>query len=365
MNEDGKSPVDGAFKKLATSATDALIDGMSSLAGSAYSEGVKRLDDLSLKVCRENLDRLVRERSVLNAIEIPSDSGGVAMSPMMKSMLEACFLSLGGVGGTGITWVVCAPTDQGKTIASQFLIHGNHSMIPKRSLKIDATNMTNVAKDVATLLQCSAAESCLSKLLCEALSNRAPLGNDGESKAAKASGAAINAAGKYLCSPGQAIAFDNLMQMQNAEQHKLLKLDLDGADPAPILILDEFYCDTEQNEKFIRTLLRDASASGIIVFLMTRDRAWASKLIKLNGGTKCKPLHCNVSNAGYNGSTRFTGTPDWNGMFWEVNELRELVRVSCEKYGIQPEAAVPLGSKVTPGEAQRIVMRMRLDKQLN
>lgn len=55
---------------------------------------------------------------------------------------------------------MCAPTDQGKTIASQFLIHGNHSMIPKRSLKIDATNMTDFAKEVATILQCSAAESC-------------------------------------------------------------------------------------------------------------------------------------------------------------------------------------------------------------
>lgn len=214
------------------------------------------------------------------------------------------------------------------------------------SLKIDATNMTNVARDVATLLQCSATESCLSKLLCKALSNTAPLGDDGESN-------------------GQAIAFDNLMQMRNAEQHKLLKLDLDGADPAPILILDEFHCDTKENKNFIRTLLRDASASGIIVFLMTRDKAWASKLIKLNGGAKCKPLHCSVSNAGYDGSMRFTGTPDWNDMFWEVNELRELVRASCEKYGIKPEAAVPLGSKVTPGEAQRIVMRMRLDKQLN
>jgi hypothetical protein len=358
MSEDAKSPADGSLQKVTTFATDALQDGMSSLDGSAYNERAKRLEDFSLHVCRENLDRLVRERSFLNAIEI--HCGEVAMSPLIRGMLEACFMSLGGVGGTGATWVVCAPTHQGKTIASQFLIHGNHSMIPKRSLKIDATNMTDFAKEVATILQCSAAEPCLAQLLCEALSNTAPLGNGGENKAAKASSAVINA-----CSPGKDIAFDELMQMQNAEQHKLLKLDLDGAEPAPILILDEFYCDTEENKKFIRKLLRDASAAGIVVFLMTRDPAWASKLIELNGGLKCKPLQYNVNNAGYNGSKRFTGTPDWNEMFWEVNELRELIRESCKRYSIKPEDAIPLGSEVTPGEAQNIVMEMRLDEQLN
>jgi hypothetical protein len=97
---------------------------------------------------------------------------------------------------------------------------------------------------------------------------------------------------------------------------------------------------------------------------MTRDPAWASKLIKLNGGVKCKPLQYNVNNAGYDGSKRFTGTPDWNAMFWKVNELRELIRESCKKYSIKPEDAIPLGSEVTPGEAQNIVMR-RLNKKLN
>jgi hypothetical protein len=45
-----------------------------------------------------------------------------------------------------------------------------------------------------------------------------------------------------------AIAFGNLMEMHNAEQHKVLKLETDDAEPAPILIIDEFYCDTEENE---------------------------------------------------------------------------------------------------------------------
>jgi hypothetical protein len=368
MTDDGKSTKeegqrDGAFQKLASAATDASVDSVSSLAGSAVEEGANRLNDFSLQVCRENLDRMARGRSVVTAVEVEAVHDGVSMSLMIKAMLKACFFSLGGGGGSGTTWVVCAPTEQGKTVAAQFLINGNHSLLSKRCLKIDATNMTHFAKDFAVYLKCSAAESCMSQLLCEALSDTAPRGDDGGTKVAKVSAAAIHVAGKYLCNPGNAIV-GNLMEMRDAEQHKVLKLDTDGAEPAPILIIDEFYRDTEENENFVRTLLRDSAAKGIVVFLMTRDRAWASKLIELNGGTKCKPLHFNVDNAGYDGSKRFTGNPEWNDLYWSVKELRQLVLPSCEKFNIDPETAIPDDSKLTPGEAKKIVMNIRWNEQL-
>jgi hypothetical protein len=343
---------------------DAFVDSMSSMVGSAVEEGANRLNDFSLQVCRENLDRMARERSVVTAGEVADVKDGVTMSPMINAMLKACFLSLGGSGGSGTTWVVCAPTDQGKSVAAQFLIHGNHSLLPKRSLKIDATNMKNFAKDFAVYLKCSAAESCMSQLLCEALSDTAPRGDDGGTEVAKVSAAAIHVAGKYLCNPGNATGKGNLMEMRDAEQHKVLKLDTDGAEPALILIVDELYCDTEENKNFVRTLLRDASAKGIVVFLMTRDREWASKLIELNAGTKCKPLPYNVDNEGYDGSKRFTGIPKWNGLFWSVKELRQLVLPSCEKFHIDPETAIPDDSKLTPGEAKKIVMNIRWNEQL-
>jgi hypothetical protein len=97
---------------------------------------------------------------------------------------------------------------------------------------------------------------------------------------------------------------------------------------------------------------------------MTRDREWASELIQLNGGTKCKPLRCNVDNEGYDGSKRFTGNPEWNGMYWRVKELRQLIHHSCEKFNIKPETAIPDLSKLTPGEAKKIVVMMRLNEQL-
>ena len=364
-NDEEKTKEDlagGALQKLAVSASDALIDTISSIGGSAVEEAAKRVKDFSISVCRVNLDRMAKENSVVGAEEVDDVVGGVTMSPIIKAMLEACFLSLPR-GGNGTTWVVCAPTDQGKTVAAQFLIHGQHSLRPKRSLKIDATNMTNFAKDFAEYLQCSAAQSCMSQLLCEALSDTALKGEDGQ--VAKATASAMNVSGKYLCVPGKSTALGNLMEMRHANTHKILSIDTKDDEPAPILIVDEFYSDTEENLNFVRTLLRDAAARGIVVFLMTRDPSWASKLIKLNGGTKCKPLPYNIDNPDYDGSRRFTENPLWNELFWSEEELRESVRLICKKYDIAPETAVPDDAKLTPAEATKIVMKLVLKKQLS
>ena len=323
----------------------------------------RRVNNFSKSVCRLNLDRMAKEQSVVTAAEVANIAGGVTMSPIIRAMLKACFLSLGGGGGNGTTWVVCTPSGQGKTVAAQFLIHGNHALRPKRSLKIDATNMTNFAKDFAEYLQCSAAESCMSQLLCEALSDTAPEGDNSE--VAKTFASAMNLAGNYLCAPGTSTALENLIKMRDAEKHKELNIETYDLEPAPILIIDEFYKDTEENKKFVRTLLRDASAAGIVVFLMTCKQDWASKLIKLNGGAKCKPLCYNVDNDGYDGSQRFMENPMWNGFFWNVEDLRGLVRPMCEKFNIAPETVVPDGAKLTPAVAKKIVMELYLEKQLS
>jgi hypothetical protein len=321
MTDNWKSTKDdgqagGALQKLAISATDAFVESVSSLAGSAVEEGANRLNDFSLNVCREHLDRLVCEQSVVTAAAVDLDEGfggKVTMSPMIFSMLKVCQISV--VAG-GCTWVVCAPTDQGKTLAAQFLIHGNHSVRPNRSIKIDATNMTDFAKDFAAILNCSAAESCLSQLLCEALSDSATIVGNGEGKIAKATAKATNIAGQYLCIPGKATAFSTKMEMRDAEQHKILmvKTRRKGGKPSPILIIDEFYLNTEKNKAFIRTLLRDAAAKGVTVFLMTKERDWASELIELNDGAKCKPLPYNVDNVDYTGAKKFVGPAQWNDL---------------------------------------------------
>jgi hypothetical protein len=361
MSDNGNSTKEeGQSGQPAASAPGALAGIVSSMAASAVQEGANRVNDFSLHVCEVHLRRWAKERSVVAAVEVANVApGGVIMSPMIESMLKACFISIGGGG----TWVVCAPSDQGKTVAAQFLIHGKHNLNPKRSLKIDATNMTDFAKDFAKFLQCSAAESCLSQLLCEALCDTPPRGDVGERAVAKATATAINVAGQYLCVPGKSFALGNLMEMRDAKQHKVLELANSSA-PAPILIIDEFDCDTVENQKFVRTLLRDAATKGIVVFLLTLNSVWASKLINLNGGTKIKPLLGNVDNEGYNGSIRFTETPMWNNFYWPVKELRELVRPTCEEFEISPETAIPDDKKLTPGEAMRIARGMGLQKQL-
>ncbi|MEM1009263.1 MAG: hypothetical protein AAGJ35_09680, partial [Myxococcota bacterium] len=264
--EDGQAG--GALQKLATSATDIFVDSVSSLAGT------NRLNDFSLQVCRENLYRLAMQQSIVTAggVKSAGTDGMVSMSPMIDAMLKVCVLSL----GAGCTWVVCAPTEQGKTVAAEFLIHGNHCLRPKRSLKIDATNMTDFSKDFSTYLKCSAAESCLSRLLCEALTDTAPIGSGEGNLVAKVTATATNLAGKVICSPATAISSTTCMEMRDAQKHPILKLTSphEDGDPSPILIIDEFYCKTEKNEEFIQTLLRDASAKGVVVFLMTKEKEW-------------------------------------------------------------------------------------------
>jgi hypothetical protein len=148
---------------------------------------------------------MARERSVVTSSEILKVQDGVIMSPIISRMLQACCLTLGS-GGT--TWVVCAPNDQGKSVAAHFLIHGNHTLMPKRSLKIDATNMKDFSKDFAKVLNCAAAQSRLSVLLSEALSDTAPKGDDAETRFAEASAQAMNAAGKLVCTVTKTTASD-------------------------------------------------------------------------------------------------------------------------------------------------------------
>lgn len=355
----------GGLEKIMYKAAESLGESVSSLAASVADEGRTRLNDFSLNVCREHLDRMAKEQSTVAAAKAAPGFCGVSMSPMIDGMLNVCPLTAG--DGGGCTWVVCAPTEQGKTMAAQFLIHGNHKLRPKRSLKIDATNMTNFPKDFAKILNCSAAEPIhtMSQLLCQALSDSAPTNEPGEGKIAKATATMTGVAGQYICNPGNAIPLSTPIEMRDAEKHDILRMTpftVSGA-PSPILIIDDFFFNTKQNEDFIRALIRDASAQGVIVFLMTRDKDWASKLIQLNGGTKCKPLPTNVDNPGYSGDRRFAGEPKWNGLYWPVEQLRDYVRPFCEKHKINPSEAIPDDAKLTPGEANTIVLSLAHKKR--
>lgn len=374
----------GALQKVVTKATDMLIDSVSSLANSAIEEGSNRVQEFSLKVCKQNLRRMASNQSIVTANPIAIDSGfgdKVIMSPLIEAMLRVCFLTSG--SGTGCTWVVCAPTDQGKTLATQFLIHGKHGLRPKRSLKIDATNMTNFAKDFSEkTLKCGAAENSLSMILCGALTSsesdtsdaagtnaNANVGTGTGQRVAEAAAAATDLAGQFVCNVENTVAFGSTLEMKDAEKHKILKLksSREDGEPRPILVIDECYCETEENKQFFSTLIRDAAATGVIVFLITKNPAWASQLILLNGGTKCKPLPTNIGNLGYTGATRFDVNvkAEWNQMFWPVTALRDLIRPFCAKHFLNPSTVVPDDQQeITPGEAMRMALELQMQDQL-
>jgi hypothetical protein len=301
-----KDSLIGSFvNKTMNSATGSLAESASSLASSALELATKDACDVVIGVCKRNLERMAAQQSIVNTRDLrQSGNLSVTMSPAIVGMVEACCLMLDSFHGRGVTWVVCAPTDQGKTYAAEFLIHGDHSLRPERSLKIDATNMKNFPKDCAEkLLNCGATADSLSLLLCGALAGTVDTAGE-LSLAAKAT----SLAGKVACQPELTIPCDTLIKMDHADEHHILTLG-EGMVPAPILIIDEFYCYTKENEDFIRTLLRDASKASVVVFLMTTNKDWATKLIGLNGGSKVKPLPGNIDNVGYDGSLRFTEEP--------------------------------------------------------
>jgi hypothetical protein len=271
------------------------------------------------------------------------------MAPLIDGMLMACSLiGEGDERGEGGAWVVCAPSNQGKTLAMEFLVHGDHSFRPKRSLKIDATNMKDFPKDCASFLNCPAAANSLAQILCKAVAGTAPKDDVAINFAAKAS----LRAGKMVCKPDVMIPFDTLIKMRDADQHGVLHL-AQGSVPCPILIIDEFYCETKENVDFVRLLYKEASSLGVVVFINTTNKKWATKLIKLNGGEKIKPLVNNIDNDGYTGTDRFLEEPQWNDLSWTVPQLRFLVGPSCSKHGLDPVKVIPEGRMYSPSEARK------------
>jgi hypothetical protein len=237
-------------------ATESLVESLSSSANSAVDLATKAATEITVAVCQENLDSLAAQQSIVNACDVrQTGEYRICMAPLIDGMLMACSLTIGEADerGEGGAWVVCAPTNQGKTFAMEFLIHGDHSFRPKRSLKIDATNMKDFPKDCASFLNCPAAANSLAQILCQAVAGTA----------AKAS----LRAGKMMCKPDVMIPFDTLIEMRDADQHGVLHLG-QGSVPCPILIIDEFYCETKENAEFVRLLYKEASNLGVVVFII-------------------------------------------------------------------------------------------------
>ncbi|KAL3919405.1 MAG: hypothetical protein SGILL_003770 [Bacillariaceae sp.] len=117
----------------------------------------------------------------------------------------------------------------------------------------------------------------------------------------------------------------------------------------PVLVLDDFNEATDENEAFVQKLFQVASKENVIVFILTSNQAWATKLAVLNQGCKIKPLHGNVDNPNYAITHPFPKeeVPLWNSLEWPMETLRELIRPLCEKHNINP-TVVQDSAETTP-----------------
>lgn len=255
----------------------------------------------------------------------------VVISAHISRMLDAYELASGG----GV-WVVCAPADSGKTCAAEYVMLGDHEFRPERSLMVSAVAMKNFPQQFAEdTLDCKKAGKFLSQLLCQALAT-----DPGSMKAQFAKAGKV--AAMASCKASDAVPFDKNSSLTSYGPNETYKgQPVATFQRLPVLILDNFNEDTEANSDFVKTLLQTATDHQVVVFIMTKDEAWASKMVKMNGGTKIKPLYGNVGNEDYAEDGSFSGEPDWKVSHWSVDTLRELVRPDCVKYSLDLTEVVP------------------------
>jgi hypothetical protein len=343
------SAVSGDSSKMVTKAVALRSRIESSALCSRLSAASSKM--VTKAVAVRSLERLAARKTLLNTLNSTTQNvrevrSAVALSPLILKMLHACKVS-----AKGKVWVVCAPSDQGKTAAAEFIMHGEHGLCPDRSLKIDATNWKDIRVNCAEVLSCPQLAKSLSVHLCRALSSREPadgfmgkVSNWMEHHSCLPSDKMSNWMEHHSCLPSDKVNVDDnrpitLYGPRNA------RVPVVGSTckSSPILIIDDFNEATAENEAFVKDLLRDAPKAQAIVFILTRDQEWATTLVALNDGTKIKPLMGNVDNPGYDGSKIFDEVPMWNSMDWSVAQLRELIRPVCKRANLDPDNIVPDG----------------------
>jgi len=305
------------------------------------------------EVLKATLARAAAERTVLD--------GGVKNKDLVVSAhIKHMLVSYRGAATGGVV-VVCSPPDSGKTHAAEFLMHGDHPFRPDRSLKVTAVSMKDFPSEYASeCLGVEKAAPTMSRILCDALSST----EVARGPAAAASNLAAKGrslADEVLCmSPRQSVSLDENALISVYGQEKVCRNPESPPSPAfrrlPLLVIDNFDEQTDENEAFALKLLHDASDTDVFVFILTKNKDFATSLVALNGGQKIKPLFGNVDNSNYGRTDPFEGLPEWNDMPWSAEALRDLIRPQCEKYKIRPEELVPDGASMKPRQALNLVV---------
>jgi len=306
-----------------------------------------------LFVMKHLLARLANEKCIVNGTIQRKEGEDVFVSHIIEKMIEACTLN----AATGGVWIVSAPDGMGKSVAAEFLIHGDHLFRPKRSLKLSAMYLSNFPTDFAMVhLCCPKAAPELSLHLCQALNEEYPVD-------AKTTSDVHRLLQSASCGPRQKISYSERLRVGFYGPSSESMTPSPRFRGCPVLIIDDFDEDSQENLDFVEQLYRDASTHHVTVFILTARKAWASKMVALNQGLLIRPLVGNVENEGYDGTSRCMGPPEWNNLQWSVPQLRELVRPACRKVGLDPGEVVPYGVKWRPAQALNrvdVVFRQKL-----
>lgn len=291
------------------------------------------------------------ENTILTGSAIQKD---VVLSTHIQKMVNA--YKARAVGGVV---VVCSPPDSGKTHAAEYLIHGDYLCRPSRALKVTARGMENFPAEFALAFDAEKLEQHLATTLCQALAPNRGSKQENLNQFGKDTRQAALA----VRFPTVALDIDSPLKVYGKEQLPVPTVEFlrTGVfERLPMLIIDDFNKRTKENLKFVEELLQDSAETGIFVFILTKDPAWATELVQLNGGRKIKPLVGNVDNKNYEQGKKLVGIPRWNELPWSLRSLQDLVRPLYPFEGSVEEIIPALAPPVT--RFGRLVARFRKAK---
>jgi hypothetical protein len=265
----------------------------------------------------------------------------VVCSPHIRTLVES--YQFYGMDDDGIVVVGYGPQDSGKSVAAEYLLHGDHKFRPSRGLKVSAAGMDDFAKEFGEKYLGQATGALTALVLVDAVAASDP------GMVRKT----VGVSGKSLRWGSERKGFDETEATKLYGDNHVHAQTIPGTfRHTPLLVLDDFNVDSKANENFVIQLFTLAAKAKIVVFILTKDKHWATKLVKLNGGMKIVPLRGNITND-WDIWEPFDQEPVWNRMDWEVSCLQDLVRPKCKELGLEAENEIK--KSMLPKSAQRLV----------
>eukprot|EP00978_Attheya_sp_CCMP212_P017324 scaffold46095_cov70-Attheya_sp.AAC.11 len=264
--------------------------------------------------------RLTIWGSILNVANVRQQ---VVCSPQVRSLMKA--YQFYGSDDDGVVLVGFGPQDSGKSMAAEFLLHGDHNFRPVRGLKLTAAGMGDFAKGFREKYSVSLVVRKATGLTAQSLNW------------------AVRRNGFDKESP---------IELYITEFSFPANLPVKSFARTPVIIIDDFNTISKVNRKFVTELFTRATRSNIIVVIFTKVKEWATELVQLNSAMKIVPIRSNINNS-WKLCDPFEGKPEWSDLPWEVKCLHDLVRPYCDEVGLSAESLIT--EPMLPKSAKRLV----------